>query len=105
MIAAVTVLLAFPCGYFFSSRLAANTTYAIAYLWAFMFQTLYLLLDMLDGGDNPAFVSGTFPLSYGLVTGAIFVAGFGLVGLGHWVRARRTSTAAVSTMLEQQPVV
>ncbi len=60
MIAVVTVLLAFPCGYFLSSRLAANTAYAIAYLWAFLFQTLYLLLDALDGGNDPAFEPGTF---------------------------------------------
>ena len=55
MIAVVTVLLAFPLGYFLRSRLAANTTYAVAYLWAFIFQTLYLMLDSLGSGSNPAF--------------------------------------------------
>ena len=30
MIAVITMLVAFPAGYYFSSRLAANTTYAIA---------------------------------------------------------------------------
>ena len=45
MIAVVTILLAFPLGFFVSSRLAAMTTYAVAYLWAFTFQTLYLMLD------------------------------------------------------------
>ena len=48
MIAVVTLLVAFPAGYFFGSRLAANTTYAVAYLWAFVFQTLYLVLDALE---------------------------------------------------------
>jgi hypothetical protein len=93
MIAIVTVLFAFPLGYFFRSRLVANTTYAIAYLWAFAFQTLYLLLDSLGGGKNPAFEAGDFPWSYGVVALTIFLAGFGVVSLGHWVRARRIRTA------------
>jgi len=105
MIAVVTILSAFPLGYFLRSRLAAHTAYAIAYLWAFVFQTLYLLLDMLDGAKNPAFEAGTFPASYGLVAVAIFAVGFGLVQLGHWLRARRqvssrssrTGTSATAT--------
>jgi hypothetical protein len=92
MIAVVTVLLAFPLGYFLASRLAANTIYAVAYLWAFSFQTLYLLLDSLGGGENPAFRAGEFPLSYGLVAGGIFAAGFGLVALGSHLRARRATS-------------
>jgi hypothetical protein len=96
MIAVVTILCAFPLGFFVHSRLAANTTYAIAYLWAFVFQTLYLTLDMLDGGKNPAFESDTFPLSYGLVASAIFVVGFGLVHFGHWVRQRRQASSRSS---------
>jgi hypothetical protein len=102
MIAVVTVLSAFALGYFFSSRLAAMTTYAVAYLWAFTFQTLYLLLDALGGGSNPAFEPGEFPLSYGLVTLAIFLVGLGLVDAGHRVRARRRSRQTEST---QQPAI
>ncbi len=82
MIAIVTVLAAFPLGFFVRSRLAAHTTYAVAYLWAFVFQTLYLLLDSLGGGAAPAFEAGEFPLAYGIVTLAIFGVGFGLVELG-----------------------
>jgi len=89
MIAITTLLLAFPLGYFMTSRLAANTTYAVAYLWAFTFQTLYLLLDSLGGGPAPAFDTEEFPASYGLVTLGVFGAGFGLVALGRWVHARR----------------
>ena len=90
MIAVVTVLLAFPLGYLLRSHLAANVAYAIAYLWAFTFQSLYLTLSWV-GGDDSAFPMGpdAFPLSYGLVASAIFGIGFGLVALGHWVRARR----------------
>jgi hypothetical protein len=99
MVAVVTVLLAFPLGFFVRSRLAASTAYAIAYLWAFVFQTLYLTLDSLGGGENPAFEPGEFPLDYGIVTLAIFGVGFGLVNLGHWLKARssRTGTSASAT--------
>ncbi len=93
MIAVVTVLLAFPLGYFLRSRLAANTAYAIAYLWAFAFQTQYLMLDSLGDGKDPAFRAGEFPWSYGVVTLAIFLAGFAVVSLGHWLRGRRTGAA------------
>ncbi len=98
MIAVVTVLLAFPLGFFLKSRLAANTAYAIAYLWAFAFQMLYLLLDSLGGGGGgaPAFQTGEFPWSYGVVTLAIFLAGFGIVSLGHWVKERRTAAATAT---------
>jgi hypothetical protein len=94
MIAIVTILSAFPLGYLVRSRLAANTAYAVAYLWAFVFQTLYLTLDMLHGGDDPAFEPQTFPRSYGLVALSIFAAGFGLVALGHSVRDRRLARRA-----------
>ncbi|MDX6371660.1 MAG: hypothetical protein QOD98_648 [Nocardioidaceae bacterium] len=97
MIAIVTILSAFPLGFFLSSRLAANTTYAIAYLWAFVFQGIYLMLDMLDGGKNPAFEPDTFPISYGIVALTIFAVGFGLVQLGHRVgRGRRERRQASS---------
>lgn len=94
MIAIVTVLSAFFLGCLLRSRLAAVLAYAVAYLWAFVFQTLYLLLDSLDGTSNPAFTPGTFPREYGLVTLGIFIVGFGLVEGGHRLRskvsARRT---------------
>src|SRR4051794_36712529 len=92
MIAVVTVLCAFPLGWFLKSRLAANTAYAIAYLWAFVFQTLYLSLDSVSG--DPAFERGEFPGQYGVVTLAIFIAGVGIVSLGHWARVRRTARTA-----------
>ena len=93
MIAVITLLIAFPAGYFFASRLAANTTYAVAYLWAFVFQTLYLVLDALSGtSSNPAFTTDEFPWAYGVMTLLIFGIGFGLVAAGHWVRSRRHPT-------------
>ncbi len=90
MIAIVTVLLAFPAGYLFRSHLAANVAYAIAYLWAFTFQGLYLTRSWV-GGDTSAFPKNpdALPLAYGLVAAGIFAVGFGLVALGHRVGARR----------------
>lgn len=95
MIAVVTVLAAFPLGYFLHSRLAANTLYAIAYLWAFVYQTMYLILDSFGGGKNPAFETQKFPWAYGVVTLSIFLVGFALVNLGHWVRDRRVRARQV----------
>jgi len=94
MIAIITVLAAFPLGYFVGSRLAAFTVYAVAYLWAFTFQTLYLLLDSLNGGNAPAFEVDEFPLAYGVVTLVIFLVGLGVLNLGRWVRSRHTGVAA-----------
>jgi len=94
MIAIVTVLAAFPLGFFVRSRLAANTAYAVAYLWAFVFQTLYLILDVINDSTRQAFEPQRFPFAYGAVTLSIFTAGFGLVALGHYVRDRRSARAA-----------
>ncbi|RAS67436.1 hypothetical protein C8D87_103775 [Lentzea atacamensis] len=92
MIAIITVVAAFPLGCFLRSRLAASVAYGLAYLWAFTFQTLYLLLDSLNGGADPAFTTGEFPFEYGAVTLGVLVVGFGLLNLGHWLRARRRAT-------------
>ncbi|WP_152345874.1 hypothetical protein [Brevibacterium sp. CFH 10365] len=88
MIAIVTVLGAFGLGYLLRSRLAAHLSYAVAYLWAFVFQTLYLLLASFDEADDPVFAPGSFPLEYGLVTLGILIIGFALIEVGHRLRAR-----------------
>ena len=95
MIAVITVLLAFPLGFFVRSWLSANVAYAIAYLWAFSYQNLYLV-RMWTGGDDSAFPrdADAIPVSYGVVTLAVFGAGFGLVALGHTVATRRRNRAA-----------
>ena len=99
MVAIVTVLAAFPLGYLVRSRLAAHTAYAVAYLWAFVFQTLYLILDVINDSRGQAFEPQHFPWAYGVVTLSIFTAGFGLVALGHRVRDRRTARRALSVGL------
>jgi hypothetical protein len=97
MIAVVTVLLAFPLGFFVRSWQTANIAYAIAYLWAFSYQNLYLV-RMWSGGDDSAFPEGAdaIPIEYGLVTLTVFGAGFGLVALGHRVAARRRAAPATA---------
>ena len=92
MIAVVTVLLAFPLGFLLRSRLAAMLAYVAAYLWAFTFQTLYLLLDSMSNPQTGAFGPAEFPLSYGLVTLGMFAGGLLLVALAHWLRERRQQT-------------
>lgn len=89
MIALITLLLALPLGYLLASRVTAMTVYAVAYLWTFTFQTLYLLLDMLGGAAAPAFSPGEFPWSYGLVTLTVLLVGLGLVALGHRLAVSR----------------
>ncbi|WP_298889751.1 hypothetical protein [uncultured Serinicoccus sp.] len=88
MIGIITILTALPLGFLVGSWLAANLIYAVAYLWAFVFQTLYLLLPSVDGTTGQTFAADVFPWSYGLVTLAIFAFGFGLVALGHRLRIR-----------------
>ena len=90
MIAIVTVLFAFPLGFFLRSHLAANLAYAVAYLWAFVFQGLYLT-RMWVGGDDSAFPKDpdTIPVTYGVFCAGLFGVGFGLVAVGHRVASRR----------------
>lgn len=96
MIAIVTILLAFPFGFGLRSRMAANTAYAVAYLWAFTFQTLYLMLDsMQPNATNPAYEAGEFPLAYGLLTLGVFAVGFALLEAGHRLAQRRTVRRAL----------
>lgn len=93
MIVAVVVLCALPLGWFLTSRLAALTAYAVLYLWAFTYQSLYLLTASLDGGPEAVFDAGEFPLAYGAVTLTVLLTGVGLVLLGHRLRAGRRGRA------------
>lgn len=96
MIAVVTIVSAFGLGWFLTSVGAARTTYAVLYLWSFVFQSVYLLVDTMGGGTD-SFVPGEFPLSYGVITLVIFAVGFGLVEAGHRLRHRRRAAAATAT--------
>lgn len=89
MIAIVTILTAFPLGFFLRSRTSAVVAYVAVYSWAFTFQGVYLMLGSLNHDSDAAFSVGSFPVGYGVVTASIFAAGNGLVWLGHWVGTRR----------------
>ena len=90
MIALVTLLVALPAGYLVRTRQAALTAYAVAYLWAFVFQSVYLLLGALGpAADESAFSPGEFPWSYGVVALAVLAVGVGLVEAGHRLARRR----------------
>jgi hypothetical protein len=92
MVAVVTILFALPLGYLVRNPVAAYVGYVAVYGWAFTYQAVYLLLSRVDG-DHSAFPPDGFPLSYGVVTLAIYVVGFGLVTLGRWLRTRRTRSS------------
>ena len=86
-----------------TSWFAANVTYALIYLWAFTYQTLYLLLDSVGGGDAAAFPAGEFPLSYGLATLSVLGAGFALVAAGHWIASRRPNSTDRASESQRTP--
>ena len=99
MIAIVTVLLAFPLGFFLRNRISAYVAYVAIYGYAFTFQTLQLLREWV-GGSHAAFSADPekIPLDYLAVTGGIYVIGLLLVAFGHRVGAKRRGrnrTAAV----------
>jgi hypothetical protein len=100
MVAYVTILFAFPLGFLLRNRLSAFLAYAVLYGYSFTFQTLYLTRDWV-GGSTRAFPKdpGTVPVAYFIVTGGVYLVGFGLVALGHRLgvrrRARRADAVAV----------
>ncbi|WP_329482492.1 hypothetical protein OG555_09780 [Kribbella sp. NBC_01484] len=92
MVAIVTVLFAFPLGFFLRNRLAAYVAYIAIFGYSFTFQTLYLLRAWV--GDNHTAFSADpdkLPLSYLAVTGAIYLVGFLLITLGHRLGTKRRS--------------
>jgi hypothetical protein len=90
----VTVLVAFPLGFFVANRMAAYVAFIAVHSFVFTFQCTELLREW-SGGDYSAFPkdSGTVPWAYALVNIIIYAAGFGLVTAGHAVRTRRRRKA------------
>ncbi len=94
----LTILTAFPLGFFIANRTIAYIGYITAVQLVFTFQTAGLLLDW-GGGDTAAF-GGPFPdhdlgkfFGYGAVNLIIFTAGLGLVTLGIRLARRRRDRA------------
>ncbi|MFL6155044.1 MAG: hypothetical protein ACJ72D_03060 [Marmoricola sp.] len=94
-----TVLLAFPLGYFVTTRSTALLSYLLAGSYLFSYQSTGVLLDWLGHSKPSAF--GPFPdhfpakastgetIGYGVLNLVITVVGIGLVLLGHRVASRR----------------
>ncbi|MFB4300977.1 hypothetical protein [Actinomadura sp. NTSP31] len=85
----VTLVVAFPLGFFVRSRGTAYVAYIAVHSFVFSFQNTELVREW-SGGDHSAFPKdpGAVPWSYVLANVAIYAAGFGLVTLGHAVRTR-----------------
>ena len=97
MIAIVTVLFAFPLGFFLRNRISAYVAYIAIFGYSFTFQTLYLLRSWITDHQQ-AFPADPdeLPFAYLAVTGSIYVIGCLLVALGHRLGAkRRNRTSAV----------
>ena len=92
MVAIVTVLFAFPLGFFLRNRLAAYVAYIAIFAYSFTFQTLYLMRAWV-GGDHSAFSADPekLPLDYLAVTVSIYIVGFLLITLGHRLGSKRRS--------------
>jgi hypothetical protein len=101
----LTILVGFPLGYLIRTRSTAVITYVLVDAYLFTFQTLFLLMQWVDG-DTHAFgphgrswsaEKSTQVFSYLVLNGVIVAIGIGLVVLGQKVRARRTAARDVVT--------
>jgi hypothetical protein len=90
MVALVTVLLAFPLGFFVRSRTTAYLAFVAVWGYVFSFQNVTLLRSWID--DRAEVFprdADALPLDYLLVTAVLYAAGFGLVTLGARIAERR----------------
>jgi hypothetical protein len=97
VIALLTILVALPLGFLVRRRLVAYVAYGLAFAHVYTWQTAALLMEWTKGG-YAAFPESagtgdsisTMPWGYLSFTTLVYAVGFGLVALGHWLRARRT---------------
>ena len=101
MVAIVTVLFAFPLGFFLRNRSSAYLAYVAIFGYSFTFQTLYLLRSWV-GDSAQAFPADpdTLPLGYLGVTAGIYAVGFLVITLAHRLGTKRRSRAATSVDLD-----
>ena len=109
MAAIYVLLVAFPLGFFVANRSTAVIAYLAGHLPLFTFQTLNLTLNWANG-DEAAF-GGPFPQSdaeavygYGVVNLVLYLAGFGLLQLGHWLGAKRRARRTARRTVNLDPV-
>ena len=103
MILILTLIAAFPMGYFMRSWFQANVAYGLAFAQVFTFQTATLVLQWVKGDDaafaqTEGYALFTDSLSYGMVTTSIYALGFGLVALGHRASAGRRARASTANV-------
>ena len=100
MTAVLTVLVAFPLGYFVRNRIAGFLVYGLLMAFLFTFQTANLVMEWVNGADA-AFAqtssSSLLDVTWGYLAVNVFIyaAGIGLVVLGQLVRVRRDRQQAV----------
>jgi hypothetical protein len=92
--AVLTVLVAFPLGWFVRNRVAGFLAYGLLMAHLYTFQTANLVMEWVNGADA-AFAQTTsrslLDVSWGYlaVTSFIYAIGLGLVALGQQLRLRR----------------
>jgi hypothetical protein len=101
MIAIVTVLFAFPLGFFLRNRTSAYLAYVAIFGYSFTFQTLYLLREWI-GDTSQAFSPdpNKLPLSYLAVTAGIYAVGFLIITLAHRLATKRRTRATTPLDLD-----
>ncbi|WP_327583458.1 hypothetical protein OHA25_47740 [Nonomuraea sp. NBC_00507] len=98
MVAIIVVLLALPIGLLIRNRLGAYLAFAVVFAQVYTFQTGLLVMEWTNGA-TAAFPRSTSPelldssLGYLAFTSVVYLVGFGLVTLGHWLRGRRRHNA------------
>jgi hypothetical protein len=99
LIAIVVVLLALPIGLLIRNRLGAYLAFSVVFAQVYTFQTGLLVMEWTNGAtaafprsDAQELLDGS--LGYLAFTSTVYLAGFGLVTLGLWLRDRRRQSAA-----------
>lgn len=105
----LVLLVPFTLGFFLASRNTAVVAYIAAFCPLFTFQTLNLITEWA-GGSTAAF-GGPFPnsdsaqvLGYGAVNLILYLAGFGLIMLGHRLGAKRRVRRGAEPTVNLDPV-
>lgn len=103
MIAILTVLAAFPLGWFVRNRVAGFLAYGLLMAHLYTFQTAVLVMEWVNGADAAFGQSSSSALldvawGYLAVTSLIYAAGLGLVALGQRMRTRQDATRGTAQL-------
>jgi len=103
VIAILTVLAAFPLGWFVRNRVAGFLVFGLLMAHLYTFQTAVLVMEWVNGADaafaqTPSDALLDVAWGYLVMTSLIHAAGLGLVALGQRLRARRDATRGTSQL-------